>query len=656
MVKLLDIHWGGDAALADFDLSATGSGMSISGTSGQPAVTAAEVLAGTYALDEDGPTGYLGQGWACIGGSQDGDDITLGVGEEATCTVTNADEPGQIIVVKQVINDDGGVLKPGDFSLTLDGLAVVSGGVNNVFTDTSHTATEVDIPTGYEWVSTSCVITGTDTPIGDGGVLTVSEGQSATCTVVNDDLAAPVLTLVKEVVTDDGGNAQPTDWTLTADDGGDGADLSGPAFVSGNVTAGANYALTEDGPDGYTTDGYSCVGDGIVSSDSESVTLNYEADVTCTIVNDDVPASITVVKEFENETEVDPDAFLLTVNDGAVASGVTTEFAANQVYTVGETVLEGWTQTGLECMVGEQEIANGFTLELGTHVTCVITNGENPTVTVEKVTDIATEDLFDFVLNGDTQAVASGGSYTWNNLTPGEYSLTENLTSEAWELEGYECDVQAADLGNGMGFGLSWGDHVTCVFGNLIAPIDIQVEKTDRVDPIILSDDNPVGLIEYDIVVTNNGPAADPSVTAVDTLPPSLTFVSVVTDTGTCAYVAIDHTIECDFGAMDSGAVVNIYVVMQTETLGSVTDIFPFNEVTVTGVREDINLDNNTDDEVTTIIEVEALCDEDDDDPDCLPETGADIEGPVAAGLAFLLFGSLLAVLARKENEEGVTT
>ena len=87
---------------------------------------------------------------------------------------------------------------------------------------------------------------------------------------------------------------------------------------------------------------------------------------------------------------------------------------------LGETVLEGWTQTGLVCLVGDQEVANGFTLELGTHVTCTITNGENPTVTVEKVTDIDTDDLFDFVLNQDTQAVASGGSYTWNNLTPGE--------------------------------------------------------------------------------------------------------------------------------------------------------------------------------------------------------------------------------------------
>ena len=834
LVKLLDIRWGGDATLADFLLSADGPDANdISGYTGDASITAAEVFAGTYALDEDGPIGYLGQGWACIGGTQDGSSVTLEVGEEATCTVTNGDEPGQIIVVKEVVNDDGGTLGAGDFNLTLDGTAVVSGGVNNVFTNISHTAAETAIPVGYEWVSTSCVITGTDTPIGSAGVVTVAEGQSATCTITNDDIAptltlektvvnddgglaveadfqasvsdaavawdavteflpgsytaaegtvtgyaasvwggdcaedgsitlalgdtatctitnddiaptltlektvvnddgglaveadfqasvsdaavawdavtvlsagsytaaesnldgyaasvwggdcaadgsitlslaqdatctitnddiAPRLTLVKEVVNDDGGDAVAADWALTANDGGDGADLSGAGGDSGDVLANAPYILGEaGGPAGYSTEGYSCAGDGIVSSDADSVTLALGADVTCTIINDDLPSSVTVVKDFEHETNVDPDAFNLTVSDGdsavGVLSGEANAFDANATYTVGETVLAGWTQTSLVCRIGEEVIGNGFELALNEHVVCTITNGENPTVTVSKVTDIATEDLFDFFLNQDKQSVASGGSYTWEDLTPGDFTLVEVLSSEAWALEGYECNVEAADLGNGVGFGLSWGDHVTCEFGNEIVPIDIQVEKSDRVDPIVLTDADPVGLIEYDIVVTNNGPAADPGVTLVDTLPLSLTFVSVVTDTGTCGYVLADHTIECDFGALDVGDVVNIYVVMETETLGSVTDIFPLNTTTVSGIREDFDLSNNTDDEVTTIIEVEALCDDASTDPDCLPVTGADIEGPIAAGLVFLLLGSLLAILARKEDE-GVAT
>ena len=41
-------------------------------------------------------------------------------------------------------------------------------------------------------------------------------GESATCTIINDDVPA-TLTLVKQVVNDDGGTALATDWTLTRD-------------------------------------------------------------------------------------------------------------------------------------------------------------------------------------------------------------------------------------------------------------------------------------------------------------------------------------------------------------------------------------------------------------------------------------------------------
>ena len=45
--------------------------------------------------------------------------------------------------------------------------------------------------------------------------VTLALGESATCTITNDDIPAQ-LTLVKEVVNDDGGTAAATDWTLTA--------------------------------------------------------------------------------------------------------------------------------------------------------------------------------------------------------------------------------------------------------------------------------------------------------------------------------------------------------------------------------------------------------------------------------------------------------
>jgi hypothetical protein len=48
------------------------------------------VDAGTYVLSEHGPVeDYRASDWACSGGSQNGDEIDLALGEEATCTITN---------------------------------------------------------------------------------------------------------------------------------------------------------------------------------------------------------------------------------------------------------------------------------------------------------------------------------------------------------------------------------------------------------------------------------------------------------------------------------------------------------------------------------------------------------------------------------------
>ena len=73
---------------------------------------------------------------------------------------------------------------------------------------------------GYAASAWSCV-GGTQT----GASVALALGESATCTIVNDDIAAS-LTLVKQVVNDNGGTAAATDWTLTA--AGPTAGVTGP--------------------------------------------------------------------------------------------------------------------------------------------------------------------------------------------------------------------------------------------------------------------------------------------------------------------------------------------------------------------------------------------------------------------------------------------
>ena len=83
---------GGTATTADFTLTATGTaGNTVTGTS--PVDSGAGLLADTWTLSEVGPAGYTASAWTCVGGTQLGTTIAVAIGGEATCTITNNDNP-----------------------------------------------------------------------------------------------------------------------------------------------------------------------------------------------------------------------------------------------------------------------------------------------------------------------------------------------------------------------------------------------------------------------------------------------------------------------------------------------------------------------------------------------------------------------------------
>ena len=89
LTKIVDNTGGGTAAATDWTLSATGPD-TISGASGDPAITAAAVGAGTYTLAETGgPTGYTPGDWACDGGTLTGASLVLAAGDTVSCSITN---------------------------------------------------------------------------------------------------------------------------------------------------------------------------------------------------------------------------------------------------------------------------------------------------------------------------------------------------------------------------------------------------------------------------------------------------------------------------------------------------------------------------------------------------------------------------------------
>ncbi len=277
---------GGSATAADFTLTANGTGANdISGTS--PVDSGAGLLADTFALSETSPAGYLASDWVCVGGTQNGSNITVGLNQSATCTITNTYDSPTLTVTKTVTNDNGGTKVVANFPLFIDGNGVTSEAVNTV-TAGAHTVSETS-DSGY-----TATIGGDCT---SEGAITLVAGQDATCTITNNDIA-PTLKLVKVVSNTHGGNKTSVDWLLTAGGTG-GFSEAGNSTTFHSVKANEAHALSESAVSGYDTGSWSCDGGTLVGS---SVTLGLAENVTCTITNNDsAPASASTNSSTSND-------------------------------------------------------------------------------------------------------------------------------------------------------------------------------------------------------------------------------------------------------------------------------------------------------------------------------------------------------------------
>ena len=307
LIKQVTNDNGGTAQPGDWTLTAAG-------------YDAASPDAGTYALSESGPAGYTQTSLTC---SNSGDaqvsSVTLGLGEDVTCTFVNDDNAPSLTLIKQVTNDNGGTAQPGDWTLTAAGYDAAS-------PDAGTYALSESGPAGYTQTSLTCSNSG-DAQVSS---VTLGLGEDVTCTFVNDD-NAPSLTLVKQVTNDNGGTAQPGDWTLTA-----------AGYDAASPDAGT-YALSESGPAGYTQTSLTCSNSG--DAQVSSVTLGLGEDVTCTFVNDDNAPSLTLIKQVTNDNggTAQPGDWTLT------AAGYDAASPDAGTYALSESGPAGYTQTSLTC-------------------------------------------------------------------------------------------------------------------------------------------------------------------------------------------------------------------------------------------------------------------------------------------------------------------
>jgi hypothetical protein len=221
-------------------------------------------------------------------------DFEIKPGMLTTCTFEDSLQQATLIVRKVLINDNGGTLNETNFQFSVNSgmpISFEADGQNDLTVDSgTYTVVETAVA-GYTTTYENC----TNVYIPPGG--------SATCTITNDDQQAYV-TVVKNVINDNGGSAAPDDFLLT---------LDGNSVTSG-VAVPVNpgtYTAGETLLSGYTFEGFSddC-------NESGEVTVALGQSKTCTLTNNDVQPKLIVIKHVVNNFDepADPSDFTMFVS------------------------------------------------------------------------------------------------------------------------------------------------------------------------------------------------------------------------------------------------------------------------------------------------------------------------------------------------------
>lgn len=152
---------------------------------------------------------------------------------------------GKLIVIKQVINDNGGTRRPDQFTLTVTG-----GNATPASSPGSSVGTEVTLDAGAYTV-------GEKPPRGYvpsfsedcSGI--IAPGETKTCIVTNDDQSGKLI-VIKHVINNNGGTKTAADFTMNvAGPSAEPSSFAGSeAGTEVTLHAGA-YNVTETGPSGY---------------------------------------------------------------------------------------------------------------------------------------------------------------------------------------------------------------------------------------------------------------------------------------------------------------------------------------------------------------------------------------------------------------------
>ena len=398
------------------------------------------LLPGLHTASEVATSTYSASSW---GGDCAADGtIILTPGDNKTCTITNDDQAGRLIVDKVTVPSGSGAV----FSLMATGTGSIMGGGSGTTTDAVSKEYTVSAGT-YSveeaalagWVQASSTCTN----------VVVGVGETKTCTITNHQL--PKLTVTKIVVNDSGGVGTTTDFALF---------VNGATTTSGvqNSYVAGTTTVSEGAHAGYASMiGGDCAADG-------SVMLSIGDVKICTVTNDDIAQASTtghlIVDKVTQPSGSSVEFDIMATGTGAImggGSGMVTDATSTNyevtpgTYSVTEATSSEWMIVSNTC--------TDIVVAAGETETCTITNAKLPTLIVTKMivnNDGGTGTTTDFTLMIDGATTTSGVAMT---VATGTHTVSEGAHA------GYTSSISGDCLLNGN-ITLAAGDNKTCIITN----------------------------------------------------------------------------------------------------------------------------------------------------------------------------------------------
>jgi hypothetical protein len=189
--------------------------------------------------------------------------------------------------------------------------------------------------------------------------------------VCNDeDPRTAKITVIKQIVNDNGGNNAIPDFQLFVDNG---VVTTGVTSGVQTVVSAGSYNVSETGISGYV---------GTFSGDCDAfgnIVLSDGDEKTCTITNNDLPANITLIKNVTGIPPLaNPSLFGLTIDGSPVPNNTSVAVNSNVAHIINELGRVGYTFVNITGSPKCPAVLGGTaTLDEGEAITCTITNNKN---------------------------------------------------------------------------------------------------------------------------------------------------------------------------------------------------------------------------------------------------------------------------------------